>query len=74
MHCTMNSCSLRQRCVPGWRHTDAGLLGRGALVPLMALAVVGARGVHTVAIQAGIGDTLIRVWGTERRGPFTHCA
>ena len=43
--------------------TNAGLLGGGALVALMTLAVVRPRRVDTVSVNTGVTDTLIYVWG-----------
>lgn len=48
-------------------HTDAGLLGGGALIPLVALAVVGTRGVNAVSIYTGVTATLVHIYKRKWR-------
>lgn len=48
-------------------HTDAGLLGGGALIPLVALAVVGTRGVDAVSAYTGVTATLVHIYKRKWR-------
>lgn len=51
-------------------HTNAGLLGGSALIPLVALAVVRTRGVNAVSVHTGVTATLVHIYKRNKRTKY----